>query len=267
MARPSLPSLAVLIVLALVAVPPEPQAATTTAALSDGGQAIVSAVIDGDTVTLADGRQVRLVGIQAPKLPLDRAEGSPWPLADTARSALAALVLDRTVRLAYGGAASDRYGRVLAQLHTADGTWVQGELLRRGLARVFSVADNRALVGEMLALEGEARAAGRGLWADPFYRVRSADEAAGALDSFQLVEGRVGRVATVHGQTYVDFGADWRSDFTVAIDAQARRLFAAAGLAPDSLAGRRVRVRGWLKSRNGPLIDITHPEQIELLAP
>jgi micrococcal nuclease len=137
MARPPLPSLAVLIVLALIVVRPGPtQAATTPTALSDGGQATVSAVIDGDTVMLADGRQVRLVGIQAPKLPLDRPEGSPWPLADSARSALAALVLDRTVRLAYGGTASDRYGRVLAQLHTADGTWVQGELLRQGLARV-----------------------------------------------------------------------------------------------------------------------------------
>jgi endonuclease YncB( thermonuclease family) len=133
MARPSLPSLAVLIVLALVVGRPGP---APTADLSDGGQATVSAVIDGDTVMLADGRQVRLVGIEAPKLPLDRAERSPWPLADTARSALAALVLDRTVRLAYGGTASDRYGRMLAQLHTVDGTWVQGELLRRGLARV-----------------------------------------------------------------------------------------------------------------------------------
>ena len=134
-------------------------------------------------------------------------------------------------------------------------------------ARVFSVADNRALAGDMLALEGEARAAGRGLWADPYYRVLSPEKAAEALDSFQLVEGKVARVSTAHGVTYVDFGADWREDFSLTIDAQARRRFIAAGLAPDSLAGRRVRVRGWLKSRNGPSIDVTHPEQIELLPP
>ena len=29
--------------------------------------------------------------------------------------------------------------------------------------------------------------------------------------------------------------------------------------------GRRVRVRGWLKSLNGPMIEVTHPEQIEVL--
>jgi len=233
----------------------------------DGGQAVVSAVIDGDTVMLADGRQLRLAGIAAPKRPLDRPDDSPWPLADAARSALAGLVLGKTVQLADGGAGSDRYGRVVAQLRTAAGTWVEGELLRGGLARVCSTADDRARVGEMLALEGEARAAGRGLWADPYYRVRSADEAGDAIGSFQLVEGKARRVATIRGVTYVEFGADWRSDFTVAIGAPARRLFAAAGLAPDSLAGRHIRVRGWLRSRYGPLIEATHPEQIELLPP
>ena len=232
---------------------------------ADGGQAVVSAVIDGDTVMLADGRQLRLAGIAAPKRPLDRPDDQPWPLADAARSALATLVLGKTVQLGAGGAGSDRYGRVVAQLRSADGTWVEGELLRSGLARVRSTADDRARVGEMLALEGEARAARRGLWADPYYRVRSADEAGDAIGSFQLVEGKARRVATIHGVTYVEFGADWHSDFTVSIAAPARRLLVAAGLAPDSLAGRRIRVRGWLRFRNGPLIEATHPEQIELL--
>ena len=234
---------------------------------ADGGQAVVSAVIDGDTVVLADGRQLRLAGIAAPKRPLDRPDDAPWPLADTARSALATLVVGKTVQLAASGTGSDRYGRIVAQLRTADGIWVEGELLRGGLARVCSTADDRARVGEMLALEGEARAAGRGLWSDPYYRVRPADDAGDAIGSFQLVEGKAGRVTTIHGVTYVEFGADWRSDFTVAIGAPARRLFVAAGLAPDSLAGRRIRVRGWLRSRYGPLIEATHPEQIELLPP
>jgi micrococcal nuclease len=257
-AAPALLLLAALVVAkALPAWPDEPAA---------GGQAVVSAVIDGDTVTLADGRQLRLAGIAAPKRPLDRPDDTPWPLADAARSALATLVLGKTVQLA-DGAASDRYGRVVAQLRTEAGTWVEGELLRFGLARVCSTADDRARVGEMLALEGEARAAGRGLWADPYYRIRSADGAGDAIGSFQLVEGTASRVTTIRGETYVEFGADWRSDFTVAIGAPARRLFAAAGLAPDSLKGRRIRVRGWLRSRYGPLIEATHPEQIELLPP
>jgi endonuclease YncB( thermonuclease family) len=36
------------------------------------GQSLVTTVIDGDTLTLGDNRDVRLTGIQAPKIPLGR---------------------------------------------------------------------------------------------------------------------------------------------------------------------------------------------------
>jgi hypothetical protein len=38
-----------------------------------------------------------------------------------------------------------------------------------------------------------------------------------------------------------------------------------SGIVFKSLQGVRLRARGWLRSFNGPLIDITHPEQIEVL--
>lgn len=52
---------------AAVAEPPLP-----AADLRAGERARVAAVVDGDTVVLTTGRQVRLVGLQAPKLPLGR---------------------------------------------------------------------------------------------------------------------------------------------------------------------------------------------------
>jgi endonuclease YncB( thermonuclease family) len=45
-------------------------------------------VIDGDTVVLDDGKEVRLVGIQAPKLPLNRPNFKEWPLAPEAKDEL-----------------------------------------------------------------------------------------------------------------------------------------------------------------------------------
>ncbi|HKB00288.1 MAG TPA: hypothetical protein VKD02_05955 [Methyloceanibacter sp.] len=36
--------------------------------------------------------------------------------------------------------------------------------------------------------------------------------------------------------------------------------FATAGLDPPTLAGKRLRVRGWLAWRNGPMIEATHPD-------
>jgi hypothetical protein len=41
-------------------------------------------------------------------------------------------------------------------------------------------------------------------------------------------------------------------------------MFAAAGIEPKKLENRRVRVRGWVEERNGPRIEATRPEQIEI---
>ena len=106
----------------------------TAGKLTKGSSAKVVEVIDGDTVVLDDGKEVRLVGIQAPKLPLNRPNFKEWPLAREAKDELEKLVLNQRVTLSYGGARIDRHGRTLAHLHTDDGTWAQGEMLNRGLA-------------------------------------------------------------------------------------------------------------------------------------
>ena len=95
--------------------------------------------------------------------------------------------------------------------------------------------------------------------------MRGAEDAAQHLGGFELVEGRVIDVAVVRKRVYLNFGADWRSDFTVTIAPRTRRLFEAEGIDPNAYEGRMLRVRGWVKSYNGPLIEATHPEQIEVL--
>ncbi|MBM3581180.1 MAG: thermonuclease family protein [Alphaproteobacteria bacterium] len=127
-----------------------------------GGERIVREAVDGDTVLLADGREVRLVGLQAPKLALGRKNFKDWPLAEDSKRAVAALAVGQRVTLRHGGANRDRHGRVLAHLYRADGLWVQGEMLRLGMARVYTFPDNRARAAEMYALEAEARAAASG---------------------------------------------------------------------------------------------------------
>lgn len=235
--------------------------------LAAGGSFRVAEVVDGDTLVLEDGREVRLVGLQAPKLPLGREGFETWPLAEEARAALVELAQGRQVTLGYGGRRVDRHGRALAHLFRDDGLWLQGELLARGLGRVYSFSDNRALVTEMLERERRARREGAGIWSDPWYGIRAADQLSDAIDSFQLVEGRVLDAAVVRDRGYLNFGRDWKDDFTVSIDPEARRLFEAAGRPVESFEGLRIRVRGWIKSFNGPMIEATHPEQIEVIGP
>jgi len=237
--------------------------------LSPGPGVRVADVVDGDTVVLeapVDGaRHVRLVGIQAPKIALGRKGFKPWPLGGQAKAALERLVGGRRVALSFGGRRMDRHGRLLAHLHDEGGLWVQGELLRLGLARVYSFPDNRARVPEMLALERTARKAGRGIWGLGFYAVRPVEGLGRHIGTFQVIEGRVLAAAKVKGRVYLNFGADWRTDFTVSLDSRARRLFRKNNVPALELEGKRVRVRGWLRKRNGPLIEATHPEQVEIL--
>lgn len=230
----------------------------------------IADVIDGDTVVLEraiDGaREVRLVGLQAPKLPLSRPGFKTWPLADEARAALAAIAQNREVTLIRTGQGVDRHRRLLAHLERSDGLWLQGEMLRTGFARVYTFADNRGRAREMFSLEREARAARRGIWRHPFYAIRKADAIEAAdIGTFQLVQGTVRKAARVKNHVYLNFGADWRTDFTISIAARDLKLFEQAGLDLLALEGRTVRVRGWLDSYNGPAIEADHPEQIEVL--
>lgn len=225
---------------------------------------VAKTAIDGDTLALADGATLRLVGITAPKAASSGAPGLR-ALARAAREALDALAAGRPLELVYAGNPRDRHGRLLAHARDRQGRWLQGELLAGGHARVMTTSDNSAHAGDMLHLEREARVRGLGLWADPRFRVLTTDETPRHLDSFQLVEGTVVSVADLRGRAYINFGPDWRSDFTIALDRRTLRTLARDR--PDALTGRRVRVRGWLKSFNGPMIEATHSEQIELLEP
>lgn len=223
---------------------------------------LVAAVEDGQTLTLADGRQVRLVNILAPL------DGEP--LAADAREHLAGLALEREIRWSYAGRRMDRYGRLLAYVHAAaaaDGApSLQAELVAAGLARVMGQPDTRDGLAGLLAREDEARQARRGLWSRGVYRIRSADSNLWpALNSFQIVEGTPVKLEHLKDRTYLNFGADYAKDFTLAIAARDRKLFEAMPWRLEDLIGRRLRIRGWLELRGGPLIEVAYPEQIEVV--
>jgi hypothetical protein len=60
------------------------------------------------------------------------------------------------------------------------------------------------------------------------------------------------------GRIYLNFAKDWRSDFTVGVERKDVSAFTAAGIDLKGFAGKRVRVRGWVEWRNGPMIAATH---------
>ncbi len=230
-------------------------------------------VIDGDTVLLASGNEVRFVGLQAPKLPLGRKGFSKWPLADEAKAYVEKVLQGQSVQLFYGDARIDRHGRILAHLWQVDEqepssserVWIQKDLLERGLARVYSFSDNRVCVGALYSAEASARDRGLGIWALDYYTIRKAIETPQFIDTFQVVEGRVLHAEQVRSGVYLNFGEVWREDFTIFVAKKNLRVFDKAGFDLIDLEGQTIRVRGWLQEKNGPMILATHPEQFELI--
>lgn len=218
---------------------------------------VVRSIGDDGTLLLDDGRSVRLDAIAAAPM------AAPAP-------PLAALA-GRTVALEARDPAPDRYGRlrafVLIAGEEAAGP-LQYALLARGGARVTGRGVEPACRAALLARERQARNARLGIWADPAYAVRRADEpdaVRAARGRLALVEGRVLSVRESGGTVYLNFGRRWSEDFTVTIAKRNQRIFTAAGLPPKRLEQRQVRVRGWIEERGGPWIDMTGPEQIEIV--
>jgi len=122
--------------------------------------AVVASVHDGDTLTLTDGRRVRLLQIDAPE-----AGGECYSRA--ARTALldlapvgSRLLLEVDPRLDR----TDRYGRILRYLWR-NGVNVNVELVRRGAAAPYFYRGERGrYAARLMAAAASARAAKRGLW-------------------------------------------------------------------------------------------------------
>jgi endonuclease YncB( thermonuclease family) len=252
-----------------VAAPPAPGGACRFELVGAGR---VTAVLDGRSLALDNGHEVRLAGIEAPPPPDQGESGPRASAAAAAKAALESLALGRAVELRQPQPENDRYGRILAfvSLVSADEgaeASVAHALIGQGFARVGPGLDQPACTAELLSRERVARTRRLGLWGEADYAIMSAEDGAGLLGQegrFAVVEGKVASVRESGGVIYMNFGRRWSQALTVTILKRHERSFAAAGLQPDRLANLRLRVRGYIEERSGPRIEATRPEQIEI---
>jgi micrococcal nuclease len=147
--------------------PAGPQAPPDTAPREPAGDPslvplLVERVLDGDTLVLAGGKRVRLLGIDAPEIDA--------PFHDEALKALRDLAEGREIRLEGGrGPSTDSYGRLLALVRAGD-VLLNEILVERGLALVYLKEEGEIPDGVRKALvESQNRAidARRGIWSRP----------------------------------------------------------------------------------------------------
>lgn len=126
---------------------------------------VVERVVDGDTLVLAGGERVRVLGIDAPEAARDARPAECG--ADEATAAARRLVEGRAVRLRADASQADRddFGRLLRYVETLDGEDLGLDLVAQGHARVFAPRGDVARQTSLERAEAQARERGAGAWA------------------------------------------------------------------------------------------------------
>jgi len=137
--------------------------AEETVRQAQSGPLDVERVIDGDTLVIAGGQRVRLIGVDTPET--KHPDEPVSPLGEEATQFVRSLVEGRVVQLEFDRQRLDRYNRLLAYVWLPDGRLLNEELIRAG----YSAAETRFpyrrdMQKRFVAAEQQARNQQRGLW-------------------------------------------------------------------------------------------------------
>ena len=213
-------------------------------------------------IQLADGRTVRLGGLDAPSA--DR--GAP-ELAKAARDFLTERLLGREAQLILLAGGTDRWGRTVADLSLPDSDpqSTAEALLTAGYARVRPEFETRGCAPARLATEDGAREEDLGIWRDPDFAVIQSSNLAELRrrsGRFVVIEGMVRRVGFTRSRLYLDLAP--RDGPTIVLARRLEKVLAREGRPVGGLVGKTIRARGALDDRFGPRIEVADPAMIEI---
>jgi hypothetical protein len=208
---------------------------------------------------LADGTDLRLIGVNTPEIGHDGDNDEPH--AHAARRALLRLLAagDGEIAIRRGAQPRDDHGRLLGHAYLADGRSVATALLTTGAALHVVVPPNTWSQRCYARAEEHAHGAGQGLWRYTRYRGVAAAALPADAGGFRVVIGEIGRVG------------ESREAFWLELDGLTLRLAKAdlryfQGANPARWHGRRLRVRGWIYRVDGKRrMALRHPASVAWL--
>ncbi len=215
---------------------------------------------DGDTVTLSDGRRVRLIGIDTPEL---GRQGQPHQAgALAARDRLRQLVFSHQQRLdlRFDAEREDKYGRLLAHAFFSDGGNLVEQLLSEGAGTHIVVPPNTWQADCYQRATHSARQQRLGLWALPDYQPTPVEKLTLRTEGFHIVRGRVSHISDSASAVWINFVGN----FAARVERQDLPQFGNFDF--KRLVGNTLDAQGWLYTRSGQVrMRVRHPSALEVV--
>lgn len=225
----------------------------------------VKKVIDGDTFLTTDGRMVRFIGIDCPEV--DYRQGDDEYFAREAFEYTRQVLEGNKVFLEYDASLEDDYGRVLAYVFLADGTFFNARLLREGYARLFIVPPDIKYLELFKKATREAREEFRGLWGwweSILLPVISWQEAEDYFGQEVIVKGKIVNTFDTGEVIFLNFHPEFWDTLSVVIFDEELNKFDYNPV--EYLLDKEVMIKGQVREYNGvPEIIVDDPLQVFLM--
>lgn len=220
----------------------------------------VTAIVDPVTIRFTDGREARLLHLHPPRPSYARRQTV---------DRLAGLTLGQELRFDLGDPGISRHGllriEAAARIDAPSiGAEIGLQLVREGRLLVFpEPGAPPARIAVLLDAERAAREGDAGNWKTGLFSIAAAQPFTGHTDDFGIVEGVVRKASRVGSRRHLEFGPDWRTDFTVGLSGDARKKWGDHS-ADTATTDKTIRVRGWIRWWNGPYMEIDDGFALEL---
>ena len=219
-------------------------------------QVSVHHINDGDTLTLADGNRVRIIGINTPELAYKDKPGQP--LAVEARDRLSSYLQSGHALIVYDEESHDKYGRILAHVFDEQGNNVGEALIREGLAFAVSIPPSLRYRQCYRDAERHARHAELGVWSNPYFNPIAAHKL--KYSGFQRVQGCIQRTRKYRDKIYL-YLAD---NFRLSVAAESARYFEPSPIVFEK--GLCLVATGWVYNQSSYRnMKLLHPDAVQVV--
>ncbi|UCG35462.1 MAG: thermonuclease family protein [Candidatus Omnitrophota bacterium] len=233
---------------------------------SDYSNIKVDEVIDGDTIKLSNGKLLRYIGIDTPEMRTKRGNQfiySPQPYSLEAKEFNRNLVEGKFVRIEFDVEKHDRYKRLLGYCFAGE-EFVNAKMITEGMAVIYTKPPNVKYADLFVDLQKQARKARKGLWGA--YKIIDQSRAHKYINQIRTVRGKVLNTYDSGKVVFLNFGEDYKTDFTVIIFRNSLPHFKRKGIDPVTFYNAKtIEVSGRIREFNGPEIIVNSPEEIEII--